>query len=307
MFLSGMAALSLEMVWLKIVFLEIGSAGLSATITFLYTWQDWDWFDMELTIVGHNPYARIWTFRIVCSIMGVYLSFFLHYLSPFSLTDHHLYIDSILPIATASSDCSWSNTSCSLFHYFQSQRYLSVVCYQYFGAVLGVLLSLLLSCQQLAFVERKYLLLCVVGIVGIVCFFVLQNKYKPKKQEKTGSIPIDILIAAGIVGASSMALEIIWSRLGALLIGGSVYAFAVVLAVFFLGIAIGANLSQKTCPKKTSWHYVLLAFSNHWLYCLEMVASWTRVILGMVWRWKSITNRCNIVGSSDGWCTNRFW
>ena len=42
-----------------------------------------------------------------------------------------------------------------------------------------------------------------------------------------------------------MSLEVVWSRLGSLLIGGSVYAFAVVLAVFLMGIAFGAHLGRK--------------------------------------------------------------
>ena len=85
-----------------------------------------------------------------------------------------------------------------------------------------------------------------------------------------------------------MALEIIWSRLGALLIGGSVYAFAVVLAVFLLGIAIGANLSKMSKKNATYGTTFYWFFSNRWLYCLEMASSWTRIILGMVRRWKSI-------------------
>ena len=61
----------------------------------------------------------------------------------------------------------------------------------------------------------------------------------------------------------------------------------------------------KKCPKKhptygTTFYWL---FSNRWLYCLEIASSWTRIILGMVRRWKSNTDRCNIVSSSHGWCT----
>ena len=55
-----------------------------------------------------------------------------------------------------------------------------------------------------------------------------------------------------------MALEIIWSRLGALLIGGSVYAFAVVLS--FSWESQLEQTFQKMSKKHYLWHYVLLVF-----------------------------------------------
>lgn len=58
--------------------------------------------------------------------------------------------------------------------------------------------------------------------------------------------PLDwaALLAAGVAGATGMALEVAWSRLAALLLGGSVYAFALVLATFLFGIAVGARVGR---------------------------------------------------------------
>lgn len=59
--------------------------------------------------------------------------------------------------------------------------------------------------------------------------------------------PLDrrALVAACAAGACAMGLEVAWSRLGALLLGGSVYAFALVLATFLVGIAAGASLGRR--------------------------------------------------------------
>ncbi len=53
------------------------------------------------------------------------------------------------------------------------------------------------------------------------------------------------LASAALAGATGMAMEVAWTRLGALLLGGSVYAMSVVLAVFLAGIALGAALGRR--------------------------------------------------------------
>lgn len=52
-------------------------------------------------------------------------------------------------------------------------------------------------------------------------------------------------LAVAASGAVALSLEVAWSRLGALLLGGSVYAFASVLAVFLAGTALGAALGRR--------------------------------------------------------------
>jgi len=59
-----------------------------------------------------------------------------------------------------------------------------------------------------------------------------------KKKLKWG-----LLVLAAWGGASSLSLEIVWTRLLSLILGPSVYAFGVVLFVYLTGIAAGAVLS----------------------------------------------------------------
>lgn len=60
--------------------------------------------------------------------------------------------------------------------------------------------------------------------------------------------PLRLRLVVGVAGAVALSLEVCWSRLGALLLGGSVYAFAAVLAIFLLGTAGGAALGRRLGP-----------------------------------------------------------
>ena len=60
--------------------------------------------------------------------------------------------------------------------------------------------------------------------------------------------PLPMLLAAAVSGAVALALEVCWSRVGAMLLGGSVYAMALVLAAFLGALAIGAELGRRRGP-----------------------------------------------------------
>jgi len=50
-----------------------------------------------------------------------------------------------------------------------------------------------------------------------------------------------VLVSVGISGGIAMALEVLWSRALALVIGSSIYSFTLVLVVFLLGLSAGAT------------------------------------------------------------------
>jgi spermidine synthase len=57
----------------------------------------------------------------------------------------------------------------------------------------------------------------------------------------TTKIPLRILVAPMFLGASSLALEVVLTRVLITVTGASVYAFALVLAVFLAGLGLGAR------------------------------------------------------------------
>lgn len=55
-------------------------------------------------------------------------------------------------------------------------------------------------------------------------------------------VPISLLAVGALAGASSLAMEVAWFRLLTLILGGSVYAFTVMLLAFLVGIASGGGI-----------------------------------------------------------------
>ena len=59
------------------------------------------------------------------------------------------------------------------------------------------------------------------------------------------SMPRMALIATALSGATALGAEVVWTRLLSLLFGASVYAFALILAVFLIGLGIGSAYGSK--------------------------------------------------------------
>jgi len=57
--------------------------------------------------------------------------------------------------------------------------------------------------------------------------------------------PRAIYIAAGLSGLTALGAQVVWTRLLTLLFGATVYAFAIILAVFLAGLGIGSALAAR--------------------------------------------------------------
>jgi spermidine synthase len=53
------------------------------------------------------------------------------------------------------------------------------------------------------------------------------------------------LVAFGVSGFVALSYEVIWSRVLALIIGSSVYAFSIMLTTFLIGLALGASIASR--------------------------------------------------------------
>ena len=117
------------------------------------------------------------------------------------------------------------------------------------GAVLGVILSAFWWMPALGIRGTEIVAALCSLMAGAGALLYAQRQTKPTtpetKDAQEGSIPWRVMMACGVAGAASMSLEILWSRIGSLLIGGSVYTMAIVLAVFLAGIALGAEWGKR--------------------------------------------------------------
>jgi spermidine synthase len=81
----------------------------------------------------------------------------------------------------------------------------------------------------------------------------------PAAPAESARRPLDrnLLVALGLSGLTALAAEVAWTRLLALQIGGSVFAFAIILAVFLAGLGLGSawasSLARATGDARTAF------------------------------------------------------
>jgi spermidine synthase len=63
---------------------------------------------------------------------------------------------------------------------------------------------------------------------------------RPKPEPGTWAI----YFAIAISGATALAAEVVWTRLLSLLLGGTVYTFSIILAVFLIGLGLGSSIGS---------------------------------------------------------------
>ncbi len=88
-----------------------------------------------------------------------------------------------------------------------------------------------------------------------------------------GSLSVTIAIA--LSGMSALGAEVVWTRQLSLLLGGTVYTFSIILAVFLLGIGIGSALGS-ALARRTKTPRLALGLSQ---LALAAAIAWTAVML----------------------------
>jgi spermidine synthase len=70
-----------------------------------------------------------------------------------------------------------------------------------------------------------------------------------KQGDKGYATKAIVLVAFALSGFAALCYEVIWSRVLALIIGSSVYAFSIMLATFLTGLAVGAILAARAADQ----------------------------------------------------------
>jgi len=85
-----------------------------------------------------------------------------------------------------------------------------------------------------------------INAAAAVAALALHRFYKPRAaaplpRATARDAPVAILLVAALSGFTALAAEVLWTRHLSLLLGGTVYAYALILAVFLTGIGIGGG------------------------------------------------------------------
>jgi spermidine synthase len=84
-----------------------------------------------------------------------------------------------------------------------------------------------------------------------------------------------VYLAIALSGMSALGAEVVWVRLLALVLGGTVYTFSLILAVFLVGLGIGSSLGALLARRAASAQLALGACQ--WL--LTLAIGWTAVMI----------------------------
>ncbi|WP_165068548.1 fused MFS/spermidine synthase [Paludisphaera rhizosphaerae] len=84
-----------------------------------------------------------------------------------------------------------------------------------------------------------------------------------------------VYLAIGLSGMSALGAEVVWTRLLSLMLGGTVYTFSLILAVFLTGLGIGGSVGALVARRAESARAGLVACQ--WL--LTLAIAWTALMI----------------------------
>lgn len=119
------------------------------------------------------------------------------------------------------------------------------------GAVAGTLFSAFLLIPELGLKATVTIGVLVNLSVGLLCFLVGKIS-TPIPLQKSKSRKHPLLILYAFSGLIAIAYEVIWTRILVLHLGSSVYAYAIMLSVFLLGISMGSSLMGKWLERRNN-------------------------------------------------------
>jgi spermidine synthase len=117
------------------------------------------------------------------------------------------------------------------------------------GAVCGCLLAGYYLLRVFDIAVATYLAAAInFGVAAIGIWLALKTPYRgggPAPVEKETSVRAPgfqlVYLAIALSGLTALGAEVVWTRLLSLILGGTVYTFAIILAVFLTGLGIGSS------------------------------------------------------------------
>ena len=93
-----------------------------------------------------------------------------------------------------------------------------------------------------------------------------------------------VYLAIGLSGCAALGAEVIWTRLLSLLLGGTVYTFSIILAVFLFGVGIGSCAAALLSPRVGRPRLMLGCCQ----LLLTVAIAWAAYIVGQVLPYRQI-------------------
>jgi spermidine synthase len=266
---SGCAALIYEIVWLQLLELVIGSSGISLGVL-LGTYMGGMCLGSLLLprwISAKIHPLRVYAFlELGIGLIAILVIFGMPLIAGFytGLYWHGIFARALIAaICLVPPTLLMGATLPAVARFVESTpEGVSWMGFFYGGNIAGAVVGCLLAGFFLLRVFDMPTTTCVaVGINVLVAavglFLANKSSYEPvlpETSDAAGRIAGRNLVYASIAisGLSALGAEVVWTRLLSLLLGGTVYSFSIILAVFLIGLGLGSgagSLISRSCPK----------------------------------------------------------
>ena len=151
-----------------------------------------------------------------------------------------------------------------------------------FGAVVGALASAFVFMRFLGVQATISVTAAANVCIALLIYFIYKPPLKealsylaPPSKEESASLQkrdLFILLSFAVTGLAALVYQVAWTRILSLLLGSSVYAFSLILAVFIFGLALGTVtasnlLARIRCLiKGYGINQIIIGFSSCLLY-----------------------------------------
>jgi spermidine synthase len=112
-----------------------------------------------------------------------------------------------------------------------------------------------------------------VAVFVVAMVIAWKTSYEPDAPKPTAAAPaaaLPVYVAIALSGLTALSAEVVWTRLLSLHFGATVYTFALILAVFLVGLGIGSTIGAalaRTTPsprRALGWCQLLLCAATAW-------------------------------------------
>jgi spermidine synthase len=270
--LSGLISLALEVLWSRYLILQFGVSTWGVIITvaaFMLGLSLGSKLMTKKILVIQNPLRLLAALEGCIALFAWFIPNFLQMTSPtidllarsFGPQAWHLLMGGFsLMLLTLPASAMGMSLPLILKAADNSHRHLA---YLYgintLGAVFGALLPLLLL--PIFGLTLSMRLIALLGfLLALSYWFSRPPAIYSKPILTTGPIPNKLLMTYGAMGASSLIVEVAWTRLFGLVLLRTEYVLAIILAIFLCGIGLGSALSSRLSRER-------------WLKILPWIAS----------------------------------
>jgi spermidine synthase len=260
---SGCAALIYEIVWFQLLQLVIGSSAVSMGVllgTFMGGMCLGSLFFARVISTRQHP-LRVYAYlELGIAVLGIVLLFAMPLLGGIYFHWGGGGVTGVLLRGVAASICllpptlAMGATLPAMSRWVESTpEGVSWLGFFYGGNIAGGVLGCLLAGFYLLRVhDTAFATFVAVGLnvlVAVAALMIAKSTPHPEIAAAPASLERAsgawaVYVAIGLSGMTALGAEVIWTRLLSLLLGGTVYTFSLILAVFLTGLGIGSSLGS---------------------------------------------------------------